>query len=62
LLELQKELLATQLDMKPAGIPLDIICECVAPAHKAHLHIIDHMEREIKEPCTKQGSSSQQIG
>jgi len=58
----RKGVTAAQLDMKPAGIPLDIICECLEPAHKAHLHIIDHMEREIKEPCTKQGSSSQQIG
>lgn len=57
----RKGVTAAQLDMKPAGIPLDIICECLEPAHKAHLHIIDHMEREIKEPCTKQGSSSQQI-
>jgi polyribonucleotide nucleotidyltransferase len=53
---------ASQLDMKPAGIPLDIICECLEPAHKARLQIIDQMEREIKEPRTKGGSSSPQLG
>ncbi|KAK2365540.1 Polyribonucleotide nucleotidyltransferase 2, mitochondrial [Trifolium repens] len=52
---------ASQLDMKPAGIPLDIICECLEPAHKARLQIIDQMEREIKEPRTKGGSSSPQL-
>jgi polyribonucleotide nucleotidyltransferase len=48
--------------MKPAGIPLDIICECLEPAHKARLQIIDQMEREIKEPRTKGGSSSPRLG
>lgn len=53
---------AIQLDMKPAGIPLDIICECLEPAHKARLQIIDHMEREIKAPRTKGGIASPRLG
>jgi polyribonucleotide nucleotidyltransferase len=48
--------------MKPAGIPLDIICECLESAHKAHLQIIDQMEREIKEARTDGGSSSPRLG
>ncbi|KAJ8447218.1 hypothetical protein Cgig2_030449 [Carnegiea gigantea] len=41
---------AIQLDIKPAGIPLDIICECLEPALRGRLQILDHMEREIKAP------------
>jgi polyribonucleotide nucleotidyltransferase len=48
--------------MKPAGIPLDILCECLEPAHKARLQINDQMEREIKEPRTDGGSSSPRLG
>ncbi|CAI8590875.1 unnamed protein product [Vicia faba] len=52
---------AIQLDMKPAGIPLDIICECLEPANKARLQIIDHMEQEIEAPRTKDDISSPRL-
>ncbi|KAH0750802.1 hypothetical protein KY290_030034, partial [Solanum tuberosum] len=41
---------AIQLDIKPAGIPLDIICESLDPALKGMLQILEHMEREISAP------------
>ncbi|KAH0667923.1 hypothetical protein KY285_029129 [Solanum tuberosum] len=41
---------AIQLDIKPAGIPLDIICESLDPALKGRLQILEHMEREISAP------------
>ncbi|KAG4128577.1 hypothetical protein ERO13_D09G027600v2 [Gossypium hirsutum] len=41
---------AIQLDIKPAGIPLDIICESLEPARKGRLQILDHMEQEISVP------------
>ncbi|XP_022739590.1 polyribonucleotide nucleotidyltransferase 2, mitochondrial isoform X2 [Durio zibethinus] len=44
---------AIQLDIKPAGIPLDIICECLEPARKGRLQILDHMEQEISVPRTQ---------
>ncbi|KAG8384848.1 hypothetical protein BUALT_Bualt04G0161100 [Buddleja alternifolia] len=52
---------AIQLDIKPAGIPLDIICECLEPAHKARVQILDHMEREINLPRTQDGRNSPRI-
>ncbi|GFY83128.1 polyribonucleotide nucleotidyltransferase [Actinidia rufa] len=52
---------AIQLDIKPAGIPLDIICECLEPAFKARLQILDHMEREIKAPRTQDERNSPRI-
>ncbi|KAL9668100.1 hypothetical protein QQ045_002475 [Rhodiola kirilowii] len=48
---------AIQLDMKPAGIPLDIICECLEPACKGRQMILDHMEREISTPRSKEDRS-----
>ncbi|CAM8999324.1 unnamed protein product [Rhodiola kirilowii] len=48
---------AIQLDMKPAGIPLDIICECLEPACKGRRTILDHMEREISTPRSKEDRS-----
>ncbi|GAU16225.1 hypothetical protein TSUD_298570 [Trifolium subterraneum] len=57
----RKGVTASQLDMKPAGIPLDIICECLEPAHKARLQIVDQMEREIKEPRIEASSSSPRL-
>ncbi|CAJ2665344.1 unnamed protein product [Trifolium pratense] len=57
----RKGVTASQLDMKPAGIPLDIICECLEPAHKARLQIIDQMEQEIKEPRIEGGRSSPRL-
>lgn len=50
-----------QLDIKPAGIPLDIICECLEPARKGRLQILDHMEREINVPRTQDGRNSPRI-
>ncbi|KAJ4908374.1 Polyribonucleotide nucleotidyltransferase 2 [Raphanus sativus] len=41
---------AIQLDIKPAGIPLDIVCESLENAREARLQILDHMEREINSP------------
>ncbi|KAG5376850.1 hypothetical protein IGI04_041446 [Brassica rapa subsp. trilocularis] len=45
---------ASQLDIKPAGIPLDIVCESLENARKARLQILDHMEREINSPRDQQ--------
>jgi len=53
---------AIQLDMKPAGIPLDIICECLEPALKGRLQILDHMEREIKAPRNQDDRNSPRLG
>ncbi|KAG8637820.1 hypothetical protein MANES_15G166700v8 [Manihot esculenta] len=44
---------AIQLDIKPAGIPLDIICESLEHARKGRLQILDHMEQEISAPRTE---------
>lgn len=52
----RKGVTAIQLDMKPAGIPLDIICECLEPAHKARLQILDLMEQAINAPRNKDNS------
>ncbi|KAJ0260948.1 Polyribonucleotide nucleotidyltransferase 2 [Hirschfeldia incana] len=41
---------AIQLDIKPAGIPLDIVCESLENGREARLQILDHMEREINSP------------
>ncbi|KAL6520229.1 Polyribonucleotide nucleotidyltransferase 2, mitochondrial [Orobanche minor] len=50
-----------QLDIKPAGIPLDVICRSLEPAHKGRLHLLDHMEREINLPRTQDGRNSPRI-
>ncbi|KAH9742350.1 polyribonucleotide nucleotidyltransferase 2 [Citrus sinensis] len=52
---------AIQLDIKPAGIPLDIICECLEHAHKGRLQILDHMEREISAPRTQDDRNSPRL-
>ncbi|XP_073060323.1 polyribonucleotide nucleotidyltransferase 2, mitochondrial isoform X1 [Primulina eburnea] len=52
---------AIQLDIKPAGIPLDIICECLEPAYKGRLQILDHMDGEINVPRTQDCRFSPQI-
>ncbi|KAK7316457.1 hypothetical protein VNO77_35505 [Canavalia gladiata] len=57
----RKGVTAIQLDMKPAGIPLDIICECLEPACKARLQILDHMEQEINAPRNKDDSTSPRL-
>ncbi|CAL4886676.1 unnamed protein product [Urochloa decumbens] len=43
----RKGITAIQLDIKPAGIPLDIICESLEPARKARNQILDRMDQEI---------------
>jgi polyribonucleotide nucleotidyltransferase len=43
----RKGITAIQLDIKPAGIPLDVICESLEPARKGREHILDRMEQEI---------------
>ncbi|XP_076885142.1 polyribonucleotide nucleotidyltransferase 2, mitochondrial-like isoform X1 [Bidens hawaiensis] len=49
---------AIQLDIKPAGIPLDIICESLGPAYKGRLQILEHMEKEINSARTQDGRNS----
>lgn len=51
-----------QLDIKPAGIPLDIICESLEPARKGRLQILDHMEREINAPRSQDDRNSPRLG
>ncbi|CAH2072752.1 unnamed protein product [Thlaspi arvense] len=50
---------AIQLDIKPAGIPLDIVCESLENAREARLQILDHMEREINSPREQDEDSTQ---
>ncbi|CAL0317284.1 unnamed protein product [Lupinus luteus] len=57
----RKGVTAIQLDMKPAGIPIDIVCECLEPARKARLHILDHMEQEVTIPRIKNDSTSPRL-
>ncbi|OMO69440.1 hypothetical protein COLO4_29057 [Corchorus olitorius] len=52
---------AIQLDIKPAGIPLDIICESLESARKGRLQILDHMEREIRAPRTQADRNSTRL-
>ncbi|XP_068643525.1 polyribonucleotide nucleotidyltransferase 2, mitochondrial [Aristolochia californica] len=52
---------AVQLDIKPAGIPLNIICQCLEPALKGRLQIIDHMEKEINAPRPQDDRNSPRI-
>ncbi|KAL8200746.1 hypothetical protein R6Q57_012085 [Mikania cordata] len=53
---------AIQLDIKPAGIPLDIICESLEPAYKGRLQILERMEQEINSARTKDARNSPQLG
>ncbi|KAL8532702.1 hypothetical protein ACS0TY_009060 [Phlomoides rotata] len=52
---------AIQLDIKPAGIPLDIICESLEHARKGRLQVLDRMEQEINVPRTQDGRNSPRI-
>ncbi|CAH1412980.1 unnamed protein product [Lactuca virosa] len=52
---------AIQLDIKPAGIPLDIICESLGPAYKGRLQILDHMEQEINAARVQDGKNSPRL-
>eukprot|EP00250_Pteridium_aquilinum_P003497 c13815_g1_i1 orf=897-3683(-) len=53
---------AIQLDIKPCGIPLDILCEALEPARVAREHILDCMEQEIREPNTEQKENAPRKG
>ncbi|GMN42545.1 hypothetical protein TIFTF001_011744 [Ficus carica] len=55
----RKGVTAIQLDIKPAGIPLDIICECLEPARKGRIQILDQMEKEINAPRAQDDNSPQ---
>ncbi|OAY79355.1 Polyribonucleotide nucleotidyltransferase 2, mitochondrial [Ananas comosus] len=48
----RKGITAIQLDIKPAGIPLDIICESLEPARTGRNQILDRMEQEISAART----------
>ncbi|KAJ0433130.1 putative polyribonucleotide nucleotidyltransferase [Helianthus annuus] len=52
---------AIQLDIKPAGIPLDIICESLEPAYKGRLQILERMEQEINSARTQDGRNSPRL-
>lgn len=60
----KKGITSIQLDIKPAGIPLDIICECLEPAYKGRLQILEHMEQEIGAPRSRsiKGRNAIQLG
>ncbi|QCD95261.1 polyribonucleotide nucleotidyltransferase [Vigna unguiculata] len=57
----RKGVTACQLDIKPAGIPLDIVCECLEPARKARLLILERMEQEISIPRNKNDNTSPRL-
>ncbi|KAK1423270.1 hypothetical protein QVD17_18567 [Tagetes erecta] len=52
---------AIQLDIKPAGIPLDIICESLEPAYKGRLQILEHMAQEINGARSQDGRNSPRL-
>lgn len=56
-----KGVTAVQLDIKPAGIPLDIICECLEPALKGRLQILARMDQEISAPRTQDHRNSPRL-
>jgi polyribonucleotide nucleotidyltransferase len=53
---------AIQLDIKPSGIPLEILCEALEPALIARTHILEQMEKEIREPNTEQKENAPRKG
>ncbi|KAG8062735.1 hypothetical protein GUJ93_ZPchr0003g17906 [Zizania palustris] len=57
----RKGITAIQLDIKPAGIPLDIICENLEPAQKARNQILDCMDQEISSACAINDGSSPRL-
>lgn len=57
----RKGVTAVQLDIKPAGIPLDIICECLEPALKGRLQILARMDQEISAPRTQDHRNSPRL-
>lgn len=58
----KKGITAIQLDIKPAGIPLDIICESLEHARKGRFQILDRMEQEISTPRITDGGGSPHLG
>ncbi|KAJ9564256.1 hypothetical protein OSB04_000222 [Centaurea solstitialis] len=52
---------AIQLDIKPAGIPLDIVCESLGPAYKGRLQILDRMDQEINAARSQDGRNSPRL-
>ncbi|KAL5211842.1 hypothetical protein ABZP36_022689 [Zizania latifolia] len=57
----RKGITAIQLDIKPAGIPLDIICESLEPARKARNQILDRMDQEISSARAINDGSSPRL-
>ncbi|KAG8059832.1 hypothetical protein GUJ93_ZPchr0002g26292 [Zizania palustris] len=57
----RKGITAIQLDIKPAGIPLDIICENLEPAQKARNQILDCMDHEISSARAINDGSSPRL-
>jgi polyribonucleotide nucleotidyltransferase len=57
----RKGITAIQLDIKPAGIPLDIVCESLEPARKGREHILDRMEQEISSARSMNDGSSPRL-
>ncbi|XP_078429186.1 polyribonucleotide nucleotidyltransferase isoform X2 [Wolffia australiana] len=57
----RKGISAIQLDIKPAGIPLEIICESLDHARKARLQILDRMEEEIAAPRTQDDTNAPRL-
>lgn len=57
----RKGITAIQLDIKPAGIPLDIICESLEHARKGRWQILEHMEHEINAPRIKEDENSPRL-
>jgi polyribonucleotide nucleotidyltransferase len=53
---------AIQLDIKPAGIPLDIVCESLEPARKARNQILDRMDQEISSARAINDGSGPRLG
>ncbi|KAH7298025.1 hypothetical protein KP509_25G023900 [Ceratopteris richardii] len=53
---------AIQLDIKPSGIPLDILCEALEPARIGREHILDAMERTIEKPNTEEKENAPHRG
>ncbi|TVU29213.1 hypothetical protein EJB05_20771, partial [Eragrostis curvula] len=58
----RKGITAIQLDIKPAGIPLDIICESLEPARKARNQILDRMDQEISTARAMNDGSAPRLG
>ncbi|KAI3665970.1 hypothetical protein L6452_44606 [Arctium lappa] len=52
---------AIQLDIKPAGIPLDIVCESLGPAYKGRLQILERMKQEINAARSQEGINSPRL-